>query len=140
MLFIIGAEIFLKKIWITRRDFIEQDENGENGTDIYSIQLSDELRSDILGLKQGQSSLSTRPVCTSRSILSLPSIMETTEEYNSTITTRFDNLGPFYDSFEGEFTYAVTRPSKYSLGVALNQPKGFDLSVAVDFSPMTNRH
>ena len=24
-------------------DFIEQDENGENGTDIYSIQLSDKL-------------------------------------------------------------------------------------------------
>ena len=60
--------------------------------------------------------------------------MEITEEYSSIITTSFDNfLDPFFDSFEGEFTYAVTRPSRYSLGMAVNQLKGFDLSIAIDF-------
>ena len=116
-------------------DFIEQDENGENGTDIYSIQLSDELRSDILGFEARLGAVyQLGQYVHLGASWSLPSIMEITEEYNSTITTRFDNsIGPFFDSFEGEFTYAVTRPSKYSLGVALNQLKGFDLSVAVDF-------
>ena len=63
--------------------------------------------------------------------------MEITEDYSSIITTSFDNfLDPFFDSFEGEFTYAVTRPSKYSLGMAVNQLKGFDLSIAIDLFPI----
>jgi long-subunit fatty acid transport protein len=116
-------------------DFIEQDENGENGTDIYSIQLSDELRSDVLGFEARIGAVyQLGQYLNLGASWSLPSIMEITEEYNSTITTSFDNsLGPFFDSFEGEFTYAITRPSKYSLGMAVNQLKGFDLSIGVDF-------
>lgn len=116
-------------------DFIEQDENGENGTDIYSIQLSDELRSDILGFEARIGAVyKLGQYLNLGASWSLPSIMEITEEYNSTITTSFDNsIGPFFDSFEGEFTYAITRPSKYSLGMAVNQLKGFDLSIGVDF-------
>ena len=116
-------------------DFIKQDENGENGTDIYSIQLSDELRSDVLGFEARIGAVyQLGQYLNLGASWSLPSIMEITEEYNSTITTSFDNsLGPFFDSFEGEFTYAITRPSKYSLGMAVNQLKGFDLSIGVDF-------
>ena len=116
-------------------DFIEQDENGENGTDIYSIQLSDELRSDVLSFEARIGAVyQLGQYLNLGASWSLPSIMEITEEYNSTITTSFDNsLGPFFDSFEGEFTYAITRPSKYSLGMAVNQLKGFDLSIGVDF-------
>ena len=116
-------------------DFIEQDENGENGTDIYSIQLSDELRSDVLGFEARIGAVyQLGQYLNLGASWSLPSIMEITEEYNSTITTSFDNsLGPFFDSFEGEFTYAITRPSKYSLGMTVNQLKGFDLSIGVDF-------
>ena len=116
-------------------DFIEQDENGENGTDIYSIQLSDELRSDVLGFEARIGAVyQLGQYLNLGASWSLPSIMEITEEYNSTITTSFDNsLGPFVDSFEGEFTYAITRPSKYSLGMAVNQLKGFDLSIGFDF-------
>lgn len=116
-------------------DFIEQDENGENGTDIYSIQLSDELRSDVLGFEARIGAVyQLGQYLNLGASWSLPSIMEITEEYNSTITTSFDNsLGPFFDSFEGEFTYAITRPSKYSLGMAVNQLKGFDLSIGFDF-------
>ena len=116
-------------------DFIEQDENGENGTDIYSIQLSDELRSDVLGFEARIGAVyQLGQYLNLGASWSLPSIMKITEEYNSTITTSFDNsLGPFFDSFEGEFTYAITRPSKYSLGMAVNQLKGFDLSIGVDF-------
>ena len=116
-------------------DFIEQDENGENGTDIYSIQLSDELRSDVIGFEARIGAVyQLGQYLNLGASWSLPSIMEITEEYNSTITTSFDNsLGPFFDSFEGEFTYAITRPSKYSLGMAVNQLKGFDLSIGVDF-------
>ena len=116
-------------------DFIEQDGNGENGTDIYSIQLSDELRSDVLGFEARIGAVyQLGQYLNLGASWSLPSIMEITEEYNSTITTSFDNsLGPFFDSFEGEFTYAITRPSKYSLGMAVNQLKGFDLSIGVDF-------
>ena len=116
-------------------DFIEQDENGENGTDIYSIQLSDELRSDVLGFEARIGAVyKLGQYLNLGASWSLPSIMEITEEYNSTITTSFDNsIGPFFDSFEGEFTYAITRPSKYSLGMAVNQLKGFDLSIGVDF-------
>ena len=116
-------------------DFIEQDENGENGTDIYSIQLSDELRSDVLGFEARIGAVyQLGQYLNLGASWSLPSIMEITEEYNSTITTSFDNsLGPFFDSFEGEFTYAIISPSKYSLGMAVNQLKGFDLSIGVDF-------
>ena len=116
-------------------DFIEQDENGENGTDIYSIQLSDELRSDVLGFEARIGAVyKLGQYLNLGASWSLPSIMEITEEYNSTITTSFDySIGPFFDSFEGEFTYAITRPSKYSLGMAVNQLKGFDLSIGVDF-------
>lgn len=116
-------------------DFIEQDENGENGTDIYSIQLSDELRSDVLGFEARIGAIyQLGQYLNLGASWSLPSIMEITEEYNSTITTSFDNsIGPFFDSFEGEFTYAITRPSRYSLGMAVNQLKGFDLSIGVDF-------
>jgi long-subunit fatty acid transport protein len=116
-------------------DFIGQDENGENGTDIYSIQLSDKLRSDVLGFEARIGAVyQLGKYLNLGASWSLPSIMEITEEYNSTITTSFDN---FYEpedrSFEGEFTYAITRPSKYSLGMAVDQLKGFDLSIGVDF-------
>ena len=116
-------------------DFIEQDENGENGTDIYSIQLTDELDSDILGIEARIGAIyQIGRFLNLGASWSLPSKMEITEEYSSIITTSFDNfLDPFFDSFEGEFTYAVTRPSKYSLGMAVNQLKGFDLSIAFDF-------
>ena len=116
-------------------DFIEQDENGENGTDIYSIQLTDELDSDILGIEARIGAIyQIGRFLNLGASWSLPSKMEITEEYSSIITTSFDNfLDPFFDSFEGEFTYAVIRPSKYSLGMAVNQLKGFDLSIAIDF-------
>ncbi len=115
-------------------DFIEQDENGENGTDINSIQLTDELDSDILGIEARIGAIyQIGQFLNLGASWSLPSKMEITEEYSSMITTNFDNLLDFFDSFEGEFTYAVTRPSKYSLGLAVNQLRGFDLSIAIDF-------
>ena len=116
-------------------NFIEQDENGENGTDVYSIQLTDELRSDILGFETRLGMLyKLHKNINVGASWTLPSIMEIREEYRSVVTTKFDAfLNPFYDSFEGDFTYAITRPARYSLGLALTELKGFDLSLGLDF-------
>lgn len=116
-------------------NFIEQDENGENGTDVSSIQLTDELRSDLLGIEARVGALyQLHQHLNIGASWTLPSIMEVTEEYSSMVTTKFDDfLNPFYDSFEGNFTYSVTRPARFSVGAAITELKGFDVSLGLDF-------
>ena len=84
-------------------DFIEQDENGENGTDIYSIQLTDELDSDILGIEARIGAIyQIGRFLNLGASWSLPSKMEITEDYSSIITTSFDNfLDPFLTASKG---------------------------------------
>ena len=120
-------------------DFLFQDDNGLNGTDIDAILLHDEIESEILG-----SSVRTGLVYKVMPYLNLgisyafPNKYFITEDYYSFIRTTFDDTSISEDYFEGDFTYEVKRPSQLNLGLALVNIAGFTFSGSVELIDYRN--
>ncbi len=114
-------------------DFLFADENGQNGTDIHSILLTDELNSDILGtsIRLGglYKVLSFLNVGASYAFANKYYI---TEDYYSRIRTTFDDNSFSEDDFDGDFTYEIRRPSQFNLGLAIDNLSGFTFSSSME--------
>jgi long-subunit fatty acid transport protein len=120
-------------------DFLFQDDNGLNGTDIDAMLLHDEIESEILG-----SSVRTGLVYEIMPNLNLgisyafPNKYFFTEDYYSFIRTSFDDTSISEDSFEGDFTYEVKRPGQLNFGLALVNIAGFTFSGSVELIDYRN--
>jgi hypothetical protein len=114
-------------------DFLFADDNGQNGTDIHSILLTDDINSSILGTSIRVGGL--------YKVLSFLNIGASyafankffiTEDYYSRIRTTFDDNSTSEDDFDGDFTYEVRRPSQFNLGLAIDDIAGFTFSGSVE--------
>lgn len=121
-------------------DFIEQDGAGNGGTDIDNILLYDEINSEIIGANLIAGVLyKILPNLNIGGSVKIPSKLAITEDYFSEITTNFDDgRSPFFDNFEGNFSYSVRRPFQWNAGIAIDNYEGFTLSGSVEFIDYSN--
>ncbi|MEX1062916.1 MAG: outer membrane protein transport protein [Balneolaceae bacterium] len=116
-------------------DFIETDEGG---TDIDTILLTDEMRSEYLSLAARVGAIYR---INDRLNLGLsytaPSKLSVDEEFDIGIASTFDNGVIFEDELLSEFSYSVTSPARINLGAAVTGIAGLSASFAaerVDYS------
>lgn len=116
-------------------DFIEQDISGNGGTDIDNILLYDEINSEIIGANLRLGVLyKIMPKLNIGGSVKIPSRLAITEDYFSEITTNFDDgRAPFFDSFEGNFSYSIRRPFQWNVGLAVDNFRGFTASASAEF-------
>ncbi len=137
-----------------RRKFLELDENddynetfipsddGQTGTDIYSILVEDEIDADIFGLTLS-AGLIYRPfrgVQLGASYV-LPSTLVVRENYYSSITTELDDGStPFQSDFASNqaYEYRISKPGKLSLGFALTNFGRFNLAASAEIIDHSN--
>lgn len=120
-------------------DFLFQDDDGLNGTDIDALLLHDEIESEIIG-----SSIRTGLVYKIIPYLNLgisyafPNKYFITEDYYSFIKTTFDDTSTSEDFFEGDFSYEIKRPGQLNLGLALVNIAGFTASGSIELIDYRN--
>lgn len=116
-------------------NFIPSDREGE-GTDILEIETFDEVSAGIKGFT-GSIGVIYRVTdfVNAGFSFTLPTVLEVEEYYYSSIETRLDDGStPFYDETpEGYFVYKVTRPARYSGGLAIEKFRGLSISVAGEY-------
>lgn len=121
-------------------DFIEQDSEGNGGTDINAIVLRDEIDSEIIGanIRAGLVFKVLPKLNIGASVL-FPSKLIITEEYYSSLTTSFDDgRDNFFDDFDGEFNYSIRKPGQLNLGIAVDDLAGFSLSASTEIIDYRN--
>ncbi len=95
--------------------------NGRSGTtDFHSLQLLDEITSDLSGL-QARLGLLYRLGNTLHLGASLltPGRLEVRDAYRSTLRTSFDNGDRFSESLSGLYKYHILLPARFSAGASL---------------------
>lgn len=121
-------------------DFIDADSEGNGGTDIDNILLEDTFDSEIVGatLRAGIVYKAFSKLNIGTSVV-VPTILIISEEYTSEITSNLDDgRQPFGDSFSGNFTYAVKRPTQLNFGLALEDINGFTISTSAELIDYRN--
>jgi hypothetical protein len=114
-------------------DFLFADENGQNGTDIHSVLLTDDIDSDVLGTSIRVGGLyKVLPNLNVGVSYAFANKYFITEDYYARIRTTFDDNSTSEDDFEGDFTYEVRRPAQLNLGIALDDIYGFTFSGSVE--------
>lgn len=114
-------------------DFLFADENGQNGTDIHSVLLTDDIDSDVLGTSIRVGGLyKVLPNFNVGVSYAFANKYFITEDYYARIRTTFDDNSTSEDDFEGDFTYEVRRPAQLNLGIALDDIYGFTFSGSVE--------
>lgn len=121
-------------------DFIGTDELGNGGTDVQSILLTDDIRSEVLGATLGAGFIyRVSPFINLGASIDLPTNLNVNEQYFSDIETRLDDgRTPFGDNFEGDFQYEIERPAQYRFGAALDNYNGFSVSVSTEIIDFRN--
>lgn len=122
-------------------DIIDQDTQGNNGTDVESILLKDEFDSEILGSTVRAGALyKLHPNFNVGVSVVLPTQLIITETYYSEITTNLDDIDrqPFGDELEGNYTYSVRKPGQLNVGFAFENVKGFTVSTSVEMTDYRN--
>lgn len=62
----------------------------------------------------------------------IPSTLSFNEDYNTRISSTFDNDGGFEEELPGEFEYKIERPARLSAGLTLQNIGGLKISVAAE--------
>lgn len=121
-------------------DFIGADELGLGGTDVQSILLVDDIRSEVLGASLSAGLLyKVNPFLNLGASIDLPTQLNVTESYFSDIETRLDDgRTPYGDNFEGDFEYQIRRPAQYRFGVALDNFNGFSATASAELIDFRN--
>lgn len=114
-------------------DFLFADDNGQNGTDIHSILLTDDINSEVLGTSIRVGGLyKLFPNLNIGASYSFANKFFITEDYYARIRTTFDDNSISEYDFDGDFTYEVRRPSQFNLGLAIDDIAGFTFSGSVE--------
>ncbi len=115
-------------------DFLFQDENGLNGTDVDAVLLRDEIESEVLGTSVRAGLVyKVTPFLNIGASYAIPNKFFITENYYSSIRTTFDDASISEDDFDGDFSYEIRRPGQLNVGAAIDDLSGFSLSGSVEF-------
>lgn len=109
--------------------FIDSDGDGTADTDIDNILSIDRVDAEIQAFS-ARLGLIYEPVNSFRLAASyeFPSRLYIDEEFNTEITTTFDNTVQFSDEAPGSFSYTITRPQRIKAGVSFEGIPNLTLS------------
>lgn len=112
---------------------IDSDEDGQPDTDIHSILLDDEVRSEFYALAVNAGVLyQLHPHLQLGVSYTLPSRLTVEEEFDGRIASTFDNGGGFEGELQTRFEYGVRSPGRVALGLALTDVGPISVSLAAD--------
>lgn len=145
--FSVGASVgYLSGSYSYRREFLESDRQGDydaafidaNGdgqaeTDIDQILSVDRIDADIQAFT-ARLGLVYQPIEKLRFAASyeFPSKLTIDEEFNTEITTTFDNGIQFEDDAPGQFSYKIVRPQRLKAGITVKGLRGLILSASAE--------
>ncbi len=111
------------------------DDQGNNGTDIHSIELVDDIDSEMYGFGlSGGIIFKMLPSFHIGSSFTLPTKFFISESYYSNIDTEFDDNSVSTDNnYAGSFDYSITKPAKLNLGATVNADKPLNFSVSAEY-------
>lgn len=115
-------------------DFLDSSGDGQGDTDIDTILLTDELRSEYM-------SFSARVGAIYKfgnhfnvgGSYTFPSRLTVDEEFDIRIASTFDNGVVFEDDLLAEFSYRVTSPARINIGAAIVNLGGFSASASAEY-------
>lgn len=129
-----------------RRDFLESDQqddynfqfidtsgDGEGDTDIDNILSLDAIDADFTAFTARLGFLyQLNPNVSIGASYQYNGALNIDEDYNTIITTTFDNGVQFEDDAPGSFSYKVKRPDRLKVGVTLKDMNNFNISFAAE--------
>jgi len=145
--FSVGGSIgYVNGSYSYRRDFLESDrqndynaqfidsnQDGTPDTDIDHILSHDVINADIEAFS-ARLGFVYQPVdfINIAASYQFPSKLHVSENYNTTITTTFDNGIQFKDDAPGRFKYIITRPQRIKAGITFKKGDRLTISGAVE--------
>lgn len=112
---------------------VDSNEDGDPDTDIHSILLNDEVRSEFFALAVNAGILyQLHPNIQVGASYALPSRLTVQEEFDGRIATTFDNGEGYEGDLQTQFEYGVRAPGRVSLGLALTDLGPVSVSLAAD--------
>lgn len=113
--------------------FIDTDGDGEGETDIDNILSIDTIEADIEAFTAslGFVFLPVEQLSIAASY-QFPSDLYIDENFNTRLTTNFDNGVQFEDDAPGRFSYNITRPRRIKAGVSFRDENGLGLSASAE--------
>lgn len=145
--FMVGVSIgVISGSYEYRRDFLESDEqndynfqfidtdgDGTGDTDIDNILSVDTISADFTAFTARLGLLyEVSPNISVGASYQLNNTLTIDEEYNTRITTTFDNGVIFEDDAPGNFSYKVKRPDRLNLGITFKEQDRFKASLAAE--------
>lgn len=119
--------------------FIDSDGDGEPETDIDRILSVDEIDATFTAFSARVGALYrfTHNLLAGASY-QFPATLHFEEEFNTTITSTFDNGVQFEDDAPGRFSYRIVRPNRLNLGVSVRDMGGISFSGSAEYVPHTS--
>lgn len=120
-------------------NFIDSNGDGNGDTDIDNILLSDNVSSRFSGFRGRIGAIyKVAPFLNIGATYTIPTRINVDEDFDATIQSTFDNSEQFEDSENSQFSYSVSYPSRVGLGLAIDDLKGFSLSIATEYVDYSN--
>ena len=113
--------------------FIDSDGDGQGDTDIDNIISEERIDAELSGFnaRVGFVYKATQNLSIGGSYQYVGKLT-VDEEYNTELTSTFDNGVEFFDEAPGSFSYKIDRPDRVNLGVTLENLNGFTISGAAE--------
>lgn len=113
--------------------FIDSDGDGQPDTDIDNILSEDRLDATISGFT-ARLGFIYKPIKNINigASYQLAGKLTIEEEFNTQITSTFDNGVEFFADTPSEFSYKISRPDRINAGITVQNIKGFTISAAAE--------
>ncbi|MFH5832020.1 hypothetical protein ACG2F4_04295 [Halalkalibaculum sp. DA3122] len=112
---------------------IDSDGDGTGETDIDRILSVDTIDSEFTGLSARIGLLyQVNSFLSIGGSYEIPSLLSFDEEFNTQLTSTFDNGAGFEEELPGEFSYRIERPARINAGITLTGLNGVKLSLAAE--------
>ncbi|MDZ7714636.1 MAG: outer membrane protein transport protein [Balneolaceae bacterium] len=113
--------------------FIDSDGDGQGDTDIDNILSKETIDAELSGFtaRAGLVYNASENVRIGVSY-QYAGKLSIDEEYNTQLTSTFDNGVEFFDEAPGSFSYKIKRPDRINLGITLKGFQGFKISAAAE--------
>jgi len=113
-------------------DFIDTDGDGAGDTDIDNILSEDRIDADLSAFSARFGLIYETGKFRIGGGYHFNNKISVDEEFNTEITTTFDNGVQFFDDAPGIFSYKVSRPDRINLGITLKDISGFTISASAE--------
>ncbi|MDX1671802.1 MAG: outer membrane protein transport protein [Balneolaceae bacterium] len=113
-------------------NFIDSDNDGIGDTDIDNILSIDTIDANIRAFRLRVGALYKFSYLNIGASYQFQSRLNVEEEFNTRLTTTFDNGEQFFDEAPGVFSYDVVHPSRLNVGIALDDLRGLTVSASAE--------